>query len=317
MNAEASPKNPVTFLTIDDNHVGQRIDNFLITRLKGLPKSHLYRVLRKGEVRVNKKRIKPEYRLQLGDMVRVPPLRLSTQSNAPAKPSQNAQQLLTTRVLYEDKNLLIINKPSGMAVHGGSGVSLGVIEILRAMRPQEKFLELVHRLDRDTSGCLMLAKKASVLKELHELLRSGNMEKKYWALVKGYWPKHLHIVDAPLKKYELRCGERMVNVDQEGKAAVTEFRVLQRFENTTLLEATLQTGRTHQIRVHALHAGYPLAGDDKYGDKDFNKNMRAYGCKRLFLHAVSLSFVLPTTGQRVSVSSEVDDSLKICLEKLS
>jgi 23S rRNA pseudouridine955/2504/2580 synthase len=317
MTITDSPKSSIKFLIIDDNQHGQRIDNFLITRLKGLPKSHLYRVLRKGEVRVNKKRIKPEYRLQAGDVVRVPPLRLSTQTNAPAKPSQNAQQLLTTRILYEDKNLLIINKPAGMAVHGGSGVSLGVIEILRAMRPQEKFLELVHRLDRGTSGCLILAKKASTLKELHELLRNGKVEKKYHALVKGHWPKHMRIVDAPLQKFQLRSGERMVNVDQTGKEAVTEFRVLQRFENSTLVEATLQTGRTHQIRVHALHIGHPIAGDDKYGDKEFNKEMRAFACKRLFLHAVSVNFTLPSSNQSIAINTELDETLKKCLEKLT
>lgn len=305
----------VEFWQVDKNNEGQRIDNYLITRLKGLPKSHLYRVLRKGEVRVNKKRIKPDYRLQTGDVLRIPPLRLGVK-NEPTKPSLNAQQLLASHILHEDKNLLIIDKPSGMAVHGGSGVSLGVIEILRYSRPQEKFLELAHRLDRDTSGCLLLSKKANILKELHALLREGKVEKKYWLLVKGYWPKHLKQVDAPLQKYQLRSGERMVNVDPQGKSALTLFRVLQRFENSTLLEATLETGRTHQIRVHALHAGHPIVGDDKYGDKEFNKEMRSHGCKRLFLHAVSVNFILPSLQQRVAVKAEMPLDLTACLENL-
>lgn len=310
-------KLPIQFLQVDENQVGQRIDNFLFTRLKGLPKSRLYRVLRKGEVRVNKKRIKPEYRLQLGDVVRIPPLRLSEPSSVNAAiPPANTQQMLTERVLYEDKNLLVINKPAGMAVHGGSGINFGVIEIMRHARPKEKFLELAHRLDRDTSGCLLLVKKSSVLKEVHALLREGEMDKVYLALVKGYWPKDLKVIDAPLKKYELQSGERMVSVDQEGKTAVTEFRVIERFENATLVEAKLQTGRTHQIRVHAAHAGHPIAGDDKYGDKEFNKAMRAQGCKRLFLHAAALGFELISTDQTVNVKAELETDLKKCLQAL-
>jgi 23S rRNA pseudouridine955/2504/2580 synthase len=309
-------KNPLHFLQIDEHHAGQRIDNFLITKLKGLPKSRLYRVLRKGEVRVNKKRIKPDYRLQIGDIVRVPPLRLSAPATENKKPSLNTKQTLLDRIVYEDKNILIINKPFGIAVHGGSGVSFGVIETLRHGRPQEKFLELAHRLDRDTSGCLMLAKKSSVLKELHELLRNGKITKIYLALVKGHWPKQVHVIDAPLKKDQLRSGERMVNVDQEGKFAVTEFRVIQRFENSTLVEATLKTGRTHQIRVHAAHAGHPITGDEKYGDKEFNKQLRAHGCKRLFLHAASLNFILPSTGQSISVKAGLEADLKKCLANL-
>jgi len=302
------------FWPVDDAHVGQRIDNFLLTRLKGLPKSHLYRIIRKGEVRVNKKRIKPDYRLQMGDTVRIPPLRLSVPSKT--TPSLGAQQLLANRILYEDKNLLIINKPAGMAVHGGSGVSFGVIETLRQARPQEKFLELVHRLDRETSGCLLLAKKPSILKELHALLRDKQMEKVYWALVCGYWPKNLHCVDAPLEKFELRSGERMVNVRADGKLAVTEFKIIQRFADTTLVEARPLTGRTHQIRVHALHAGHPIIGDEKYGDKEVNKKFRASGCKRLFLHAVRLSFVLPSTGQKIVVETQLDVELQDCMEQL-
>lgn len=298
---------------VDSAYEGQRIDNFLFSRLKGLPKSRVYRILRKGEVRVNKKRIKPDYRIKANDSIRIPPMRLDTNDAPTAAPSKTMRQMLEKRVLYTDDNVVIINKPAGMAVHGGSGINLGVIESLRHMWPNERHLELAHRLDRDTSGCLLLAKKPSVLKQLHELFRQGQMEKIYLALVKGYWPKHVHYVDVPLKKYELRSGERMVNVDKEGKAALTDFRVIKRFDDTTLVEAKLHTGRTHQIRVHAAHAGHPIVGDEKYGDKDFNKQMRLKGYKRLFLHANSLSFVLPGSEQRITVKADLDPELQALL----
>lgn len=306
----------VHFLSIDSERAGQRIDNFLITHLKGLPKSRIYRILRKGEVRVNKKRVSPDYRLQAGDNIRIPPMRLGSDQPQVAKPSRQAQERLEQRILYEDSNLLIINKPAGVAVHGGSGVSFGVIETLRHLRPQAKFLELVHRLDRDTSGCLLIAKKSSILKDLHTLLRSGQVEKVYLALVQGYWPKNMSVVEAPLQKHQLQSGERMVKVHAEGKAACTEFRVVRRFANATLVEARPKTGRTHQIRVHALHAGHPIVADDKYGDRDFNKAMNAYGCKRLFLHAYALNFVLSTIGQKIEVKAELDPDLAVCLQAL-
>jgi 23S rRNA pseudouridine955/2504/2580 synthase len=309
-----SSQSSVQYTIIDEHHHGQRLDNYLLTRLKGLPKSHLYRIIRKGEVRVNKKRIKPDYRLQAGDNIRIPPLRLTQPSELPQKVSPHTQQFLTTRIIYEDKNLLVVNKPAGMAVHGGSGIRLGLIETLRALRPQEKFLELVHRLDRETSGCLLFAKKASVLKKLHELLREGKVEKIYTTLVKGYWPKHVYHVDAPLKKFQLRSGERMVNINSEGKEALTEFRVIKRFDLATLMEAKPLTGRTHQIRVHAMHAGHPIAADDKYGDKEFNKQMRSLGCKRLFLHASSLKFCLDE--EWIEVGVELEKDLKEALAQL-
>ena len=313
-----SDKPAVKFLEVDENHHGQRIDNFLLSQLKGVPKSLIYRILRKGEVRANKKRVKPDYRLNQGDVLRIPPVRVSQADvNKTAKPSDALQQEINHRILFEDKNLLIINKPAGMAVHGGSGVNYGLIETIRAMRPQEKFLELVHRLDRDTSGCLILAKKASVLKELHELLRSNKIEKIYLALVKGYWPKHIHLVDAPLLKNELQSGERVVRVNKEGKQSQTEFRVMQRFNDSTLVEAKLLTGRTHQIRVHATHAGYPIVGDEKYGDKDFNKHMRQQGCKRLFLHAHRISFSLPSNNEVIAVTAQLDEKLQVCLDNLA
>jgi len=305
----------VQFVTVDSDHIGQRLDNFLLARLKGLPKSHLYRVIRKGEVRVNKGRIKPDYRLQEGDIVRIPPLRLSAPKTD--TPSEHLQKLITNTILYEDDGLLIINKPSGMAVHGGSGINFGVIETIRALRPQAKFLELVHRLDRDTSGCLLIAKKSSVLKELHELLRTGDIQKCYLALVQGYWPKHLHEVDAPLKKNILQSGERMVFVQNDGKQSLTEFNVVQRFSEVTLIQAKPKTGRTHQIRVHAQHAEHPVVGDEKYGEKKFNKHMRKLGCKRLFLHASQLIFTLPTSGKDISVKAELPEDLQKFLDKLN
>lgn len=309
-------KSSLKILTITELQEGQRIDNFLLKQLKGVPKSHVYRILRKGEVRVNKKRIKPEYRLQVDDQVRIPPLHLEEKA-APAAPSESIKKLLDTCILFEDNHLLIINKPSGIAVHGGSGIMVGVIEALRAMRPHEPFLELAHRLDRETSGCLLLAKRPSTLKEVHELLREGHMEKRYLALVKGYWPKHLHFVDEPLKKFHLQSGERMVEVHPEGKSSVTEFKVMQRFASSTLIEAKPLTGRTHQIRVHATHAGHPIVGDDKYGDKPFNKELKAFGSNRLFLHAFSLSFTLPSNGQKVQVTAELSEELQKLLDRLA
>lgn len=304
-------------VTVTALHAGQRIDNFLARYSKGLPKSHLYRILRKGEVRVNKKRIKPDYRVQAGDVVRVPPMRLATPASKVTALPSHLEELLKSRILYEDKGLLIINKPAGMAVHGGSGINLGLIEALRFMYPQETALELAHRLDRDTSGCLLLAKKPSLLKEIHELLRKGGVDKRYLALVKGYWPKHLHVVDAALKKFELQSGERMVKVDDAGKPSQTEFRVIQRFADTTLVEAKLLTGRTHQIRVHGMHVGHPLVGDEKYGDKDFNKLCRGQGCKRLFLHASSVSFTLPSYGKTITAQAPLEADLENCLQILA
>lgn len=305
--------NTPQFWTVDELYAGQRIDNFLTTRLKGVPKSRIYRILRKGEVRVNKKRIKPDYRLVAGDSIRIPPIRVQ-ETAAPTKPSESLQELLAGCVLYEDTGLLVLNKPAGLAVHGGSGVSIGVIEAVRFMRPREKFIELVHRLDRDTSGCLMLAKRPGVLKAIHALLREGLVDKYYSVLVKGYWPKDLKSVEAPLKKYELKSGERIVRIHPEGKPSETQFKVIQRFANATLLEAKLITGRTHQIRVHAAHAGHPVAGDEKYGDKEFNKELRAVGCKRMFLHSNCIKFTLD--GKEYFMKAEVGEEWNECLEKL-
>lgn len=305
----------VRFIDICEAHEGQRIDNFLIRELKGVPKSRLYRLLRKGEVRVNKSRIKPEYKLCIGDQVRIPPVRIAEEA-PDATISTNLEAVLAASVLYEDEGLLVINKPAGLAVHGGSGINLGLIEALRLMRPQARSLELVHRLDRDTSGCVMIAKKRSMLRYLHQQLREGHIDKRYLALVTGRWPNRRKLVSAPLLKNNLQSGERMVNVSPEGKKSVTEFAIVKRFELCTLVEARPITGRTHQIRVHALHAGHPLLGDVKYGDKDSCQHFRQLGLKRLFLHAASLTLQLPGDGGRIVVEAKLSDDLQGLLQAL-
>src|SRR5574344_98362 len=259
----------VRLLVIDAEQEGQRIDNYLKTQLKGVPKSLMYRILRKGEVRVNKKRIKPEYKLIAGDEVRIPPVRVAEANELPSA-KLSSIQALAALILFEDDALIVLNKPAGMAVHGGSGLSFGVIEGLRALRPEARFLELVHRLDRDTSGCLLVAKKRSALKSLHEQLRLKTMRKQYAALVRGQWQAHVKVVNAPLLKNVLQSGERIVRVNPEGKPSETRFHILQRFAEATLVEASPITGRTHQIRVHTAHAGHPIACDDKYGDATFD-----------------------------------------------
>lgn len=306
----------IQHLTITNDHSGQRLDNFLMSRLKGLPKSRLYRIIRKGELRVNKKRVKPDYRLHDGDIIRIPPLRLTP----PAKKNilnEKLAALLEKAIIFEDKHFLALNKPSGIAVHGGSGIHLGIIEALRLLRPQLKFLELVHRLDRDTSGCLLVAKKSSVLKELHELLRSGEIKKTYITLVAGHWPKSLLKVDAPLYKNQLQSGERIVRVQTEGKNSLTKFSVQRYYAESTLVAAMPITGRTHQIRVHAQFAKHPIIGDEKYGDKEINKKMRQLGCKRLFLHASQLEFTLNSIEKTITLNAELPEDLNQFLKRLT
>jgi 23S rRNA pseudouridine955/2504/2580 synthase len=305
----------VRLLVIDAEQEGQRIDNYLKTQLKGVPKSLIYRILRKGEVRVNKKRIKPEYKLIAGDEVRVPPVRVAEPNELPSA-KLSSIQALEAMILFEDDALIVLNKPAGMAVHGGSGLSFGVIEALRSLRPESRFMELVHRLDRDTSGCLLIAKKRSVLKSLHEQLRLKTMRKQYSALVRGQWQAHVKVVNAPLLKNVLQSGERIVRVNPEGKPSETRFHILKRFAEATLVEASPITGRTHQIRVHTAHAGHPIACDDKYGEATFDGKMRGLGLQRLFLHASRLTFRHPVDDKDMTMEAPLDPHLQAFLNKL-
>jgi 23S rRNA pseudouridine955/2504/2580 synthase len=292
-----------TWLEVGEDGVGQRIDNFLLRILKGVPKSHVYRVLRSGEVRVNSGRIKPEYRLKEGDKIRVPPIRVS-----PPKPP--VLRPLRLPVVHEDDALMVIDKPSGVAVHGGSGVSFGVIESFRAERPQAKFLELAHRLDRDTSGLLILCKKRTALVELHRMLREGEVEKIYLAIAKGIPARTNFEISDSLHKYVTSQGERRVAVRDDGKSAVTKVKMLKKDASFSLLELRLMTGRTHQIRVHLAHAGHPVLGDDKYGDFPLNHELAKKGVKRLFLHASSLSFSHPLSGAALAFKSPLPEEMK-------
>ncbi len=304
----------VQYLSVDVDDSGQRLDNYLMRKLRGVPKTRLYRALRRGEIRVNKGRVKADYRLVAGDRVRIPPLRLPETADSGTLPRYWAQ-LLQQRIVFEDGDLLVINKPSGLAVHGGSGLSFGLIEGLRRLRPEDRYLELVHRLDRDTSGLIMIARRPAILRELHRQLREDKVDKRYSALVYGRWPRGLGRVDAPLEKNVLKSGERMVRVTREGRRAITEFSVLERLGEATFVEAKPITGRTHQIRVHAQHAGYPLMGDEKYANERAQALSRQVGLKRLFLHASRLRFSLPNTGP-LELQAELDPDLEIILEKL-
>jgi len=304
----------VAYLTINQEHVGQRIDNFLHTHLKGMPKNYIYRILRTGEVRVNKGRIKPTYRLQVGDTLRLPPMQF--QPRSPQVPTLQQCQALATAILYEDARLLILNKPAGIAVHGGTGINGGVIEGLRTLYPQAPYLELVHRLDRETSGCLMIAKKSSMLRRLHELLRQGGVHKQYLALVQGRWNSQVTDCQAPLQKNILRSGERMVHVHAAGKPARSQFTVERQWATTSLLRVRPLTGRTHQIRVHAAYLGHPIAGDNKYGNEDFNKQMRQWQLKRLFLHAEKLEISLPEIDFSLSIQAPLPADLQQVLPYL-
>ncbi|HGM9990890.1 TPA: 23S rRNA pseudouridine(955/2504/2580) synthase RluC [Proteus mirabilis] len=308
--------NQVQFVTIDGDEAGQRIDNFLLARLKGVPKSMIYRIIRKGEVRVNKGRIKPEYKLAAGDSIRIPSVRVAEKEEHAVSPKLEKVSALAECILYEDEHVMLINKPSGTAVHGGSGLSFGVIEGLRALRPEARFLELVHRLDRDTSGVLLIAKKRSALRSLHEQLRLKQMQKDYLALVRGQWQSHTKVVQAPLLKNILQSGERVVKVSSEGKPSETRFKVEERFEFATLVKASPVTGRTHQIRVHTLHAGHPIAFDDRYGDRDFDTQLASTKLNRLFLHASSLTFIHPSTGEKMRIEAPMDKTLRYCLQVL-
>lgn len=304
----------VQWVEVTEGQVGQRVDNFLLTRLKGAPRALVYRIVRKGEVRVNKKRVKADTRLALGDLVRIPPLRM-TPREAVREVSDNLRNLLAGSVLVEGRDWLVINKPSGLAVHGGSGVKIGLIEALRQVREDLDFLELVHRLDRDTSGCLLLAKSRPALLALNDSLKQHRMDKQYLALVAGRWPARRDFVSARLERFELGNGERRVRVDPAGKMARTRFTVRESFAKATLLECEPVTGRTHQIRVHAVHAGHPLLGDDKYGSRDGQKLAAGLGLSRLFLHAAALTFPEPTSGRPVQIKAPLPEDLESALTR--
>jgi 23S rRNA pseudouridine955/2504/2580 synthase len=297
-------------VNIGSETAGQRVDNFLLRECKGVPKSHIYRILRSGEVRINSGRVDATYRLLEGDRVRIPPLRLGAKA-APSKPPR-----IDLPLLYEDEGLIAANKPAGLAVHGGSGVSYGVIEQLRALHPEAKFLELVHRLDRDTSGLLLLAKKRSLLTAMHDLIRAGQMDKRYLVLVRGKWPMGRQHVKLKLQRYVTAAGERRVSVDDEGRESHTVFELERACGAYSLLQAQLKTGRTHQIRVHLAHLGFPIAGDDKYGDFDLNKRLAKQGLKRMFLHAWKLAFLHPQGGDRLMLEAPLPSELEHFIQSL-
>lgn len=309
------PSPAVQWVDIDAGHAGQRVDNFLLTYLKGVPKSLIYRILRTGEVRRNGGRVKAQDRLEEGDRLRIPPVR-TPERDAPVIPVDALRHRIESRILFEDEDLIVLNKPSGIAVHGGSGLSYGVIEALRALRPEAKFLELVHRLDRETSGCLLLAKKRSALKDLHLQFREDDVNKVYLALLTGQWARSKQMVDAPLKKNVLKSGERMVKVARDGKSAMTNFKAIQKFRDATLVEASPITGRTHQIRVHAQHLGHPLAGDERYGQDAQNRFFKDLGLRRLFLHAKEAGFRHPRSGVPMKIEAPLDEELERFLKRL-
>lgn len=314
--ANSPPAPPsVQFIDIRADQAGQRIDNFLITLEKGVPKSRIYRALRKGEVRVNKGRIKQTYRLQAGDQVRVPPLRVS-EKVVITELSESLTDALESAILMEDDDILVINKPAGLAVHAGSQIQLGVIEAMRIIRPKNRFVELVHRLDRDTSGCLVLAKSRAALLNLQQQMKASETDKRYLTLTRGKWPAQENIVDLALQKNSLSSGERMVVPDINGKKSKTLFEVKQEFSGCQLVAAKLYTGRTHQIRVHSASQSHPVAGDEKYGDREFNKRLRQYGLKRMFLHAWQLSLKHPLTDEPLTFTAELPDTLKDVLKQL-
>ena len=318
MKTHAISKDSVSLITVAEHEAGQRLDNYLIKILKGVPKSHIHRIIRAGEVRLNKKRCKPDSRIQTGDLLRIPPVRTAEKQRS----SENRPQAVPARefdIIYEDDALLVIDKPAGVAVHGGSGVSFGVIEQIRRARPEARYLELVHRLDKDTSGLLMIAKKRSALVKLHEAIRNDHPKKIYLALGVGKLPNDSFHVKLPLFKYTGAQGEKMVRVSEDGQSAHTIFRVLNRFSDDllhqvglshlTLVQATLKTGRTHQIRVHLQSQQCPIAGDERYGDYQANKRLQKLGLKRMFLHAAELHLDHPLTGEKLILKAPLPQDL--------
>ncbi|WP_105902381.1 23S rRNA pseudouridine(955/2504/2580) synthase RluC [Vibrio gangliei] len=307
-------KTEVKFVDIDADMAGQRVDNFLRNQLKQIPKSMVYRILRKGEVRVNKKRVKAEYKLQAGDTVRIPPVRISAEEYAaPVSTKLDKVSELESCIIFEDDSMLILNKPSGTAVHGGSGLKFGAIEALRALRPQARFLELVHRIDRDTSGILLVAKKRSALRHLQAQFRDKTVQKYYFALVMGEWKASCKVVKAPLLKNEVNS---IVRVNPNGKPSETRYKVLEKFNQATLVQASPITGRTHQIRVHCQYTGHPIAWDDRYGDRRFDAYTGQVGLDRLFLHAANIKFIHPATEKPMDISAQMEDKLEKVLAGL-
>jgi len=310
------PKSAVELRTITEQEAGQRIDNFLMRHFSRVPRSRVYRLLRKGEVRVNRKRVDAEYRIAAGDEVRLPPVHID-RTEEPGRPSTRLQELIERSIIFQDKHLLVIDKPPAVAVHGGSGMSFGVIEAIRASRPRET-LELVHRLDRDTSGCLLIARDRSTLTALHALIRNGGMHKTYMALVAGSWQLGTKRIDAPLATDNRQHGERHVRVATAGKDSVSIFKPIQFFGSlATLMEVDIPTGRTHQIRVHASFAGHPLLGDDKYGDRERNAELKGHGLKRTFLHAQSVAFEWPGSGVPFHASAPLPGELTAVLDAIT
>lgn len=315
MPPAANSPQSVRHVEVGAGEDGQRIDNFLLRVLKGVPRSHVYRLLRRGEVRVNGKRARPERRLAAGDTVRLPPVRTAA-PQAPTLVPTAPREALRDAVIFQDERILVLDKPSGLAAHGGSGLSFGAIEALRAAYPGEA-LELAHRLDRDTSGVLVVARDRGSLRALHALLREGEVDKRYLALLKGRWTLGRKQVDLPLKTNLRQGGERVVKVHEDGKQSSSTFEPSRRFgARATLVEVGLHTGRTHQIRVHAAFAGHPVAGDDKYGDREFNREMKSLGLRRMFLHARSIAFTWPDSGQRCKVVAPLPADLTSVLERL-
>jgi 23S rRNA pseudouridine955/2504/2580 synthase len=311
----ASGRPRVRYVDISEDEAGQRIDNFLMSRLKGLPRSRVYRLLRRGEVRVNKGRVQPTYRIQAGDVVRIPPVQLEAPAAAD-RPAAATREYLVSRILFEDGRLMVLDKPAGMAVHGGSGLSFGVIEALRAARRDCPYLELVHRLDRETSGCLLVAKRRSYLRSLHEALRENRVEKRYLALVMGQWSRGPARLEHRLEVTRGAGGERIVRAGAEGKRAVSRVTVVEPGPVASLVEVALETGRTHQIRVQLAAEGHPLAGDDRYGDPDFNRRLRAAGLARMFLHAHAVAFDDPVTGEPRSFGAPLPQDLRAVLDRV-
>lgn len=314
--SETSPQShsKVRYIQVSEQHSGQRIDNFLRNQLKGLPKGVIYKLLRTGQVRVNKRRIKAEYRVQNGDEVRIPPVK-NAQAEGPVQVPADLLDALDSWILYEDEWLIVINKPAGLAVHKGSNVSFGLIDVLRQARPNAPFMELVHRLDRETSGCLLIAKNRDTLMELHDLIRDHKINKMYLALVAGRWEGGEGIIETGLQS-DRQAGQRKVRVEDEGRLAISRFRPLKRYDSATLMEIEIKTGRTHQIRVQAAHLDHPILGDRKYGDHALNRDWKKKGLKRMFLHAHKLSFQMPVSGRKYAFEAPLDAELEKLLAGL-